>query len=297
VDLCVGVTSRLVAEEAAKLGVAQIIASRRQVNETSGYTGMTQRDLVKLVKDINPKVQVIRDHGGPFQNGNPHDDWVRELDEDERAGFDGLHLDVSQLQRNEQVKELQRLINRYAPSGALTIQVGGERDTQAWLFVLLAATLETGARPSHCVIALGGHALCDKQCGELLSPPEARHITYAYNALGVKSVAHNADFTDRSKYSASVNAMNVAPEYGVIEMEAWLRAAGPEVASELLKEGYESRRWLRWFSGAQGTRYERARCGLRYIWAELLPDLQKAEWYPRAEQYVRQEVSDAIAAG
>jgi hypothetical protein len=287
-----------VVEEAAKLGVAQIIASRRQVNAGGGYTGLTQRDLVKTVQDINPTVKIIRDHGGPYQNGDPHDNWVRELDEDERAGFDGLHLDVSTLPRDDQVKELQRLVNRYATSGVTSIQIGGERDSQAWLFVLLAATLAAGAHPSHCVTALGGHVHADRQCGELLSVPEARHVTLMYHALGVKTVAHNTDFCDRGKYSSAVDAMNVAPEFGVIETDAWLRAAGPDVASELLKSGYESQRWLRWFgAGSRGTRFERARCGLRYIWAELLPDLQQAEWYPRAEQYVRQEVSDAIAAG
>lgn len=299
-DLCVGVTSRLVAEEAAKLGVAQIIASRRQVNASGGYTGLTQRDLVELVKTFgNGKTEVIRDHGGPYQNGNPADDWMAELDEDARAGFSGLHLDVSKLSRHEQVAELQRLVNRYAPSGALSIQIGGERDDQAHLFALLAATLAAGARPSHCVIALGGHASADRQCGEMISPPEARHITRAYRSLGVKSVAHNMDFCDRDKYSEVVDAVNVAPEYGVIEMDAWLRAVPRHMTAELLDAGYNSQRWMRWFGmpGRLGTRFERARCGLRYIWAEMLPELQRADWYTSAEAHVRKEVSDAIAAG
>lgn len=297
-ELCVGVTSRLVAEEAAKLQVPQIIASRRQVNADGGYTGLTQRALVQLVSELSgDRTAVVRDHGGPFQNGDVTDrGWEQEFNEDVSAGFTGLHLDVSKLPKTEQVAALQRLVRKYSMPG-VKLLIGGERDTQAWLYTLLAAAMATGTQPAYCVIAMGGHTMFDRQTGELISAPEARHITQSYNALGVKSVAHNTDFTDRDKYAAAVDAVNVAPEYGVIETEAWLRAVSPDVASELLKDGYESKRWLRWFPGASGTRYERARCGLRYIWAEVLPDLQKCEWYADAEAYVRQEISDVIAAG
>lgn len=298
-DLCVGATSRLVVEEAARLKVPQIIASRRQVNAAGGYTGMTQPELTQVVAELSGgATAVIRDHGGPFQGGDPSDlHWEDELDADVAAGFSGLHLDVSAVPRADQVALLQRLAGKYGSAGGVAIQVGGERDSQAWLYVMLAAALEAGVRPTHCVAALGGHAFGDRQCGEMISPQEARHITNSYHALGVSSVAHNMDFCDRGKYASSVDAVNVAPELGVIETDAWLRAVPPAAAGELLRLGHESQRWLRWFPGAAGTRLERARCGLRYIWAALLPDLRQRDWYPLAEEYVRQEVRDAISAG
>jgi hypothetical protein len=298
VELCVGATSRLVAEEAAKLGVAQIIASRRQVNGAGGYTGMTQADLVKLVREYGAgATEVIRDHGGPYQNGNAEDDWQLELDDDVAAGFNGLHLDVSALTPRMQLPELRRLVKRYGTFDSLTLQVGGERDTQEHLWVLLAATLAEGVIPSHCVAALGGHVSADKQCGEMVAENIAQKITQAYNELGVRSVAHNTDFCERSKYAGAVNAMNVAPEFGVIEMDAWLRAVPYQVMNALLEAGYASHNWQRWFDAHAGTKFERARCGLRYIWAEERRHLEDTSWFPEAESYARQEVRDAIAAG
>lgn len=295
-DLCVGAVSRLVVEEAAKLGVAQIIASRRQVNRDGGYTGMTQEDLVKIVREHAPSgtTIVVRDHGGPYQNGDRDDDWVRELDEDVKAGFNGLHLDVSKLPRHEQISELQPLIAAYAD---VSVQIGGERDEQEWLFTLLAAALKTGVVPTHCIIAAGGHAHADQQCGNAISTRAAHTITECYHALAVKSVAHNCDWLP-GRHQLEIDAINIAPEYGVVEMEAWLNNIPQREITALLDAGYESGAWNRWFSGHEGTRYERARCGMRYIWfSKLLPRLQQESWYSDAESAVRVLVSDHIAQG
>jgi hypothetical protein len=296
-ELCIGATSQLVAEEAAKLGVAQVIASRRQVNGNGGYTGMTQRDLVNLVHHHSGgKTAVVRDHGGPHQNGETTDDWLAELNDDVIAGFDGLHLDVSQLPVDKQVDELVRLAGLYGHS--VKIQVGGERDIQEWLNVLLAATLARGVTPSHCVIAMGSRVMRDKQGGRLLTAMEAKLITKCYRELGVKSVAHNMDWVpDRSVFTGAISAINLAPEIAVTETDAWLRAMPLGDARNMLDTGYESKAWTRWFRPADGTRFERARCGLRYIWAGLLPQLQQRSWYTEAEEYVRGEVRDVITAG
>ena len=114
--LAVGAVSRRVVEEAAKLQVHQIVASRAQVNETGGYTGMTSRELVEIVKQQgNGKTEVVRDHGGPLQSGF-NDDGIESLQDDVNAGFDGLHLDVCKLPRADQPKTLRALIKQFAPS-------------------------------------------------------------------------------------------------------------------------------------------------------------------------------------
>lgn len=296
-ELCVGATSRLMAEEAAKLQVAQVIASRRQVNASGGYTGMTQQDLVKIVaENSGGKTLVIRDHGGPHQNGEADDDWVAELDEDVSAGFHGLHLDVSALPYAEQVPMLRTLACRYA-SRDMRLLVGGERDSQPWLFTLLGAVLSEGIFPAYAVIAVGGHTHADRQTGRLISPVEAAHITTCYRALGVQSVAHNMDFSARWQYVSSVSAVNVAPEFAVAETDAWLRAVPDDVRSELLKAGLDASGWHRWFDRGEGSYFERARCGLRYIWADEQRELMSESWYPEAEEYVREEVCHALSAG
>lgn len=296
-ELCIGATSQLVVEEAARLGVAQIIASRRQVNADGGYTGMTQDGLVKIVRSISDKTLVVRDHGGPYQNGETVDDWVSELDHDVHAGFDGLHLDVSKLPREEQRVELVRLAERYATR--VRLQVGGERDPQEWLNTLLAVVMVQGITPTHCVVQTDSMVLFDRQAGRLRSTIDISYITKCYREMGTRSVAHNMDFVAdrRTRFGSVVSAINLAPEIAVVETDAWLRAMPLHEVQLLLQRGHDSGKWQRWFKPNHGTRFERARCGLRYIWAMELPRLQEQDWYPAAEVYVREEVQDAIAAG
>ena len=129
--LCAGAASRRVTEEAAKLRVAQVVASRRQVGEFApGYTGYTSASLVQAVKELSGgATQVVRDHGGPYQNGDRDDDWAAALDADTDAGFDVLHLDVSALPWGEQPGELARLCGRYG--GRIALETGGERDSRS----------------------------------------------------------------------------------------------------------------------------------------------------------------------
>ena len=161
--LGVGAVSRIVVEEALKLKVPQIVASRRQVNIDGGYTGITQKQLVTMGKELSDgETSIVRDHGGPYQNGDENDDWLTEFDDDIEAGFDSLHLDVSKLPRADQVEELQYLIGQYG--GRARFEVGGERDDQEWLDVILRSALEVGT-PDYAVMDTGGHIHADRQSG------------------------------------------------------------------------------------------------------------------------------------
>lgn len=290
--LCVGATSRLVVEEAAKLKIPQIVASRRQVDETGGYIGMDLAELVETVHKLSDgETKVIRDHGGPYQNGNPSDDWVRAFDLDVEAGFDGLHIDVCKLPRPEQAAELRRLVTRYKDAG-VTIEVGGERDDQEWLDILVAVTLDQ-TTPEYAVLDVGGHAWADRQQGTPRPVEWVKEMTYRYNKQGVKTKAHNCDeLGGRKRYDDVLDAYNVAPEFARVELDAWFRVLAFSDVEMLLNEGYRSHRWERWFGPGEGTKFERARCALRYIWEDVRPEYSDAR-----ESYVRQEVSDALARG
>lgn len=291
--LCVGATSRLVVEETAKLKIPQIVASRRQVDEHGGYIGMTPAELVEVAHRLSDgETKVIRDHGGPFQNGDPNDDWVRAFDIDVEAGFDGLHIDVIKLPREEQQAELRRLIERYADN-VNTIEVGGERDEQGWLQLLVDTALAADLVPDYAVLDLGGHAWADRQQGMFRSVEWVAGVTERYHRHGIKTKAHNADwYGGMHKYDDVLDSFNVAPEFGVIETDAWLRALPFDRMQKLLNEAYASNRWTRWFGPGEGSIFERARCALRYIW----DDVADPEWTGSdMERYVRHEVSNALA--
>lgn len=294
--LCVGATSRLVVEEAARARVAMVIASRRQVNAAGGYTGLTQRQVVEIVEELGDGATIVaRDHGGPGQGGSPiaTDNWAYELSADVEAGFKMLHLDVSQLPRSEQPEALRRAVDHLKGTG-VQLAVGGERDSQPHILKLLAAVR---GDVDHAVIALGGHVWADRQRGHLRTTPNVAFTMEDYRGLGVTSIAHNLDFTGGlDRYAHLVDYGNVAPELGVVETDAWLRALPTHVGRELLGAAYATRAWERWFDAGrgEGSWFERARCALRYHWPRL--SQAHAAVCRSAEPAVRVTVRDHIDA-
>ena len=296
--LCVGAASQRVVEEAAKLHVAQIIASRRQVGEFQpGYTGYTSKTLVETVKRLSDgRTRVVRDHGGPHQNGNKEDNYLAALDADLDAGFDVLHLDVCQLPKDQQVTKLQQLCHRYA--GRIGIEVGGERDSQLRLNVLLDAALRE-CQPETAVGALGGRIWEDKQHGVIVSSDELYATEKMYDGVGVKMKAHNWDWIggrNRHRYEHS-GYYNIAPEFGNVEVDAWLRFVGGMDAQEMLNIGYRSHSWYRWYDGTVHTPwFNLARTGLRYCLRNA--EVRKImDLYDDREDDVRGAIRDAILCG
>lgn len=292
--LCVGAASRRVVEEAAKLQVAQIVASRRQVDSGGGYTGFDQEKLVETVAKLSDgQTRVIRDHGGPKQ-GAVEDDGLESFDADVAAGFHALHLDVCKLPRHAQMLALQDLIDRYGEYVA--IEIGGERDDWTWTQILLDTVLCASVTPTVCVVDVGGWAYADRQRGNFLTQPQIIERTNVLKGYNVQSKAHNMDWVGNrvSRFGPYLDYYNIAPEFGALEVDAWLYTVSHAAAVVLLNMGYDSRKWERWFMLNEGTKLERAKCGLRYL---LETDQVKKILEHYDDKYVRAVISDAIAAG
>jgi hypothetical protein len=291
--LCVGAASRRVAEEAAKLRVAQVVASRRQVGETQpGYTGLSGKDFAATIRDLSGgATMAVRDHGGPYQNGDPDDDWTAALDADADNGFGALHLDVSLLPRDDQAGELVRLCARYADR--CSVEVGGERDEQHHLDFLLDQARHA-CQPFAAIGQLGGCIWADRQAGGLIPAQEASAIAYRYNLVRVALKGHNLDWAGGRRAYDAPGYANVAPEFGNVEVEAWLRLLPFEDGHRILSHAYYTRSWERWFADGEGTEYERARCALRYHLdsPEVAAVLRRYD-----DSYVRQVIAAAIRAG
>lgn len=296
--MCVGAVSPRVIEEAAKLQVPQIVASRRQVDLNGGYTGLDQDHLVDLVKDLsNGVTQVVRDHGGPLQGGND-DDGTDSFDADLAASFDGLHIDVCQLPHREQVEALRSLLRRYKNAG-VNLEVGGEHTAQHWNTYLLNVALDEGVIPSYVVINAGTRVWADKQYGSPVSAnamksyrDEVMRITGGSGAVRTK--LHNMDWVGGrvNHYGHLVDMYNIAPEFGCVEVNAILSVLPFDLAQDLLIHAYGTAAWRRWFKDGEGTWLERAKCAVRYIVNDYPLHLGRQE-----DIYVRSVIRDAIAAG
>lgn len=295
-QLCVGAVSRRVVEEAAKLRVHQIVASRGQVDINGGYTGMNQSDLVQIVREYGDRfTHVVRDHGGPLQ-GIHEDDGTESLDADVAAGFDSLHLDVCKLPRADQVYALTQLLYRYRD--ALPIEIGDEHGEQSWNERLLDVALDCNATVSYCVVNFGTYAWADRQYGIFSQPSEIIDDIHSIHARVVRTKMHNADDMGcRQRYAHLIDAYNIAPEFGKVEIDALLTVLPFKDAEKLLNYAYASGRWTRWFSENEGTWIERAKCALRYVqrneWVTEITDNLSTE----QDEFIRSCISDAIKRG
>lgn len=295
--LCVGAASRRTVEEAAKLGVHQIVASRRQVDIGGGYIGMDQAELVEVVRRLsNGQTEIVRDHGGPHMNGVEDDDWLMSFDADVDAGFDTLHIDVCKLPQDKQAEALVDLGARYY--GRMGIEIGGERDSQQHLDHLVEAFMRADMTPSYAVMDVGGWAWADRQCGFFKSLDQVQDIVAEYHDIGIAAKAHNMDWAGKriERYRDVLDAYNVAPEYGCIEVDAILTVLPPEYAQLMLSWSYQTGAWRRWFDDHEGTWRERAKCALRYhledSWTTDILDR-----YPECDTYAREALRDAIVVG
>lgn len=301
-ELCVGAASRRVVEEAAKLHVHQVVASRRQVHEPTGYIGLSPRQLVDLVDTLSyGNTRVVRDHGGPNQGGFD-DDGVDALQVDVDAGFHALHIDVCNEPAAQQRGLLRELCVRFNDTTPQGLEVGGEHERPTWNTRLLRAVLDAGIKPAYVVAGLGTRVWNDLQVGYVHDDDNVRAAVNFAHENGVKVKAHNMDWIPDRRLKLArmeVDAYNLAPELGQVEIRAILKSVPADVAEALLAHAYASRAWRRWFGLGEGTMNARAECALRYL---LENDVNARAtlamvWTDDNESYVRGCIRDAIVNG
>lgn len=298
--LCVGATSRRVVEEAAKLRVHQIVASRSQVESSYGYSGFTPEWLVTIVKDLSDgETDVVRDHGGPLQGGKL--DYLDALHQDVDAGFDGLHLDVCKLPYEEQTDALKHLANEFVGS-RVYLEVGGEHESNHWNHHLLTTVLDQGIVPKYAVAGFGSHVWMDRQCGRPVTRSHLENITRVNSGFGVRTKIHNADWIGKRvwTYGETVDAYNLAPELGCLEVDLLLTVLNGNVTDDLLNHAYASGKWRRWFNEEreEGTWFDRAKCALRYLLNDQYVIELTEEFMPDdGERFIRERISEHISRG
>jgi len=298
--LCVGACSRVIIEEAARLQVPQIIASRRQVDVGGGYTGLDQYGLVDLVNTLSGgQTKVVRDHGGPLQGGHD-DDGIASLKTDVDANFDYIHIDVCLLPKEEQLDALENLVRIFDEVGNPFIEVGDEHAPQAWNDTLIGSVIDALTLRT-AVISVGTYIWEDRQSLTQSAPMPPRHVAAVakfYRKARVATKAHNMDWLEtRNDYEPALDYCNIAPEFGAVEIDAILdQLQEPE---QLLQWAYETGAWRRWYTdpGYDVTSLRaRAKTALRYLRSEPTMLEHMSTLGPEDMEHVREKVRDAIAA-
>ena len=208
-----------------------IIASRNQVDATSGYV-MTTSELAKQLDPVKSKfLMLCRDHCGPYFLDiekslglkSAIEATKRTIAGDIENGFDLIHIDTSRCQ--DQYRVADELFNFCLKLNSnIKFEFGTEEN------VGVAA----GVKKYHddvkfasqfpnmqfVVAQTGSLTMEDRQVGSFETALVKKLVNYAVEA-GVMLKEHNADYLTDSQIilrkQAGVHACNIAPQLGVIQ--------------------------------------------------------------------------------
>lgn len=272
-------------------------------------------------RDPEGLILLCRDHGGPYQNPREKQQRyslseamksaVQSYEEDIRRGFNLLHIDTSV--DLEGIAPLEKAIDRAVELYGCASEFAGvhgadpmfeigfedqgsdtndpaefEEQVGTALERLRAAGLPD---PTFIVAQTGTKVMETENVGALTIAPFAvsstvRELAAITRRHGVALKAHNCDYLSREELAhlnrAGIDALNVAPEFGVVESRALaglLQELGLGVQLErFLAASYESRSWEKWMRpDTQAGDTERALISGHYVFAtDVFRDIKEA---------------------
>lgn len=239
-----------------------LIPSRRQVEFSGGYVNnWTTKDFSEYVRSKSNNVVIKRDHSGPGQ-GQLDDDGYQSLSEDCKY-LDLIHIDPWKKYPafNLGLKETVKMIEHcYDLNPNIRYEVGTEEAIRRFepyeldeLVTKLAHRLDAAAfaQIKYLVIQSGTSLKGNIQTGDYDSGRLLAMIAVA-KKHGLISKEHNGDYIPASiikeKFALGLDCINIAPEFGLIETQAYLDQM-EEGGDDFLKFWqicYDSKKWEKW---------------------------------------------------
>jgi len=239
-----------------------LIPSRRQIEFNGGYVNnWTTEEFSKYVKTNSTNIVLKRDHSGPSQ-GQFEDDGFESLTEDCKY-LDLIHIDPWKKypEFNLGVQETVKMINHcYRLNPEIEYEVGTEEAIRRFevneldeLVSILKDTLAPKVfnKIKYLVIQSGTSLKGNTQTGDYDSKRLLDMIAVAkkYDLL---TKEHNGDYipvsTIKDKFNLGLDAINIAPEFGLIETQTYLDYIGND--ANLLERFwdicYKSNKWIKW---------------------------------------------------
>lgn len=241
-----------------------LIASKNQIDWDGGYVNNWRTDqyieYIQQLKTQYPQAEVYicRDHCGLGFKNNDLKDVKKTIDTDIELGFDLIHIDFCHYSNNldkilEKSKEVIKYIKRKNPQ--IKIEAGTDENKGQRLNDLKAVEEQVKYFTNICPIEF---FVC--QTGSLIKEiNQIGNFNYEFmqklkavaQKYEVKLKEHNADYLDEKQIKQRqglVNALNVAPQYGVIQTKLTLQKCqtyGIDF-SDFLEQAYQSKKWQKW---------------------------------------------------
>ncbi|PWB39041.1 MAG: hypothetical protein C3F02_00270 [Parcubacteria group bacterium] len=241
-----------------------LIASKNQIDWDRGYvnTWNTEEYMVYIrqLREKYPqaKVYICRDHCGPGFKNNDLADVYQTIDSDITNGFDLIHVDFCHWPGNHSqilVESKKAIEYIHKKNSEMMIEIGTDENTGQLSKDIsdIEADMDFFSQFKNIVFFVCQTGSLIKEINQAGSfnldyVKQIKALAGKYN-LNIKE--HNADYLDDSAIRLRrgiVDAMNIAPQYGVLQTIITLERAfvyGVDV-SEWLKLVYQSGRWGKW---------------------------------------------------
>jgi hypothetical protein len=238
-----------------------LIPSRRQVEWDGGYVNNWNiSDFELYVKSKTDKIILQRDHAGPGQ-GQIDDLGYRSLLEDSKY-LNLIHIDPWKKYSifNVGLEWTIDMINFcYSINPKVQFEVGTEEAIRRFEPHELATLMrqlrlylkpEVYSQIKYLVIQSGTSLKGTNQTGHYDSNrlKEMINVCKRFNIL---SKEHNGDYIPvsviKEKFNLGLDAINIAPEFGLIETQTYLNEiTDPELLEKYFQICYDSKKWVKW---------------------------------------------------
>lgn len=237
-----------------------IIPSMNQVNSTGGYVEHwnTHQFMVEITrldrKYPKANIKLCRDHLGPgFHSSGAGLQVATEFLIDLQLGFDLIHIDACHVPMDNQLPFTLLYANKCVDYGA-AFEVGTDVNNGAPTFDRDKITrfldeVCTVGVPEFFVHQTGSLIMEDKQVGAF-NLELVHQVKETLKPYGVKLKEHNADYLTLGEVQLRrglVDAMNIAPQLGVMQTEVFLELFNnhPET-KDFITKCVSSRCWEKW---------------------------------------------------
>jgi len=245
------------------------IASRNQVDASSGYV-MTTKELAEQLESLRSEfIMLCRDHCGPYFLDVEKSLSLRDAVEatkktiagDIENGFDLIHIDTSRCDDayhiadelfNFCLKLNPRVKFEFGTEENVGVAAGVKKYQEDVKFASQFPNME------FVVAQTGSLTMEDRQVGSFDVPMVKKLVNFAETA-GVKLKEHNADYLTAEQIQlrkqAGVHACNIAPQLGVIQTKTILRLAEQfDIDSSPFKQAVlSSGKWAKWIIDGDDT--------------------------------------------
>lgn len=238
-----------------------VVASRNQVDYKNGYV-CTSRELTDLI--LNPSILICRDHCGPYfsdsdkglQLSSAIDECKKTIEEDIKAGFDLIHIDVSRIPDKQLIyaKELIEFTLDLSPN--IMMEFGSENNTGTDLAPSMARIDE---QLDFITQYAGNVVFFVTQTGSFTQHTQTGSFDIEFNKPLAKKIhdagflfkEHNADYLKaediKLRELAGIDALNIAPQLGAVQTTILRDLSNNNAAwQDFARVVHDSNLWTKW---------------------------------------------------